>query len=428
MLLSALLLFLFFLILSAFFSSSETAFIASNSYKIDSLAEKGIKRAKIVQKLLKRVDELLVTILVGNTLVNTAAASIATFIFVSFFPDNKNQAVLLSTFVTTFLILIFSEITPKTYAAYNPIKLSLNFVQPIRFFITALYPVAKAFTFLSQKIFPYQKNFFKLSNYLDEGEIKVLLSTGVKGMSSLRKKMISGVLDIGSRPIREIMVPRPKIKAIEIGASQEQILNLVLNAGFSRFPVYRNRLDNIEGIIHAKDIIPYLVNNKSINLSHLIRKPFFVPESASFEKVLLQMQETANALVFVIDEFGNMEGIVTLEDIIEEIVGEIQDEYDTENEEWFAHPDENIFIVNGNAPIKDVNREILISLPEKPEYTTLAGFFLYQFGGIPRERDMIEYRGNRFIVEKMNKRQIRSVKIVLKQTKEEKLHESNCEK
>ena len=424
MLFPALILFFLFILLSAFFSSSETSFIALNPYKLDYLEKKGSRRARLVKSMLERVDNLLATILIGNTLVNVAAASIATFIFVSLIP-NKNHAVLVATLMTTFLILIFAEITPKTYAAYNPIKLSFLFVQPIRFFILIFYPFVKAFTFISRLIFPSsQKKEKGLGRSLSTEEIKVLLTMGIKGMSSFRKNMISGVLDIGSRPIREIMVPRPQVKAIEIKSSIQQILDTILSAGFSRFPVYKGRLDNIEGLIHVKDVIPYLVDNKELNIKKIIRKPFFVPEPASLENVLLQMQETANHLVFVVDEFGNMEGIVTLEDIIEEIVGEIQDEYDPK-EEWFSQVEENVYVVKGRASIKDVNQRLLFELPEKREYTTLAGFFLYEFGKIPQEGEVLSYEGYRFVVEKMSRRHINLLRIIIEQKNEDKPDENH---
>ena len=339
---------------------------------------------------------------------------------ISFIP-NKNHAVLLATLVTTFLILILSEITPKTYAAYNPIKLSFLFVRPIRFFIVVFYPLVKIFTLISRLLFPSsQKAGATLARSLSEEEIKTLLSMGIKGMSTLRKKMISGVLDIGSRPIREVMIPRPQINAIEINFSAQQILGTILSGGFSRFPVYRGRLDNIEGLIHAKDIIRYLVDNKEINISSLLRKPLFLPESASLEKALLQMQETANHLVFVVDEFGSMEGIVTLEDIMEEIVGEIQDEYDAKEEDLYVQISENVYVIRGGASIKDINQRIDLDLPEKTEYTTVAGFFLHEFGKIPHEGEVLKYKNFQFIVERMSRRRISLLRVLMKAPEKEK--------
>ncbi len=413
MLLPALTLFFLFLLLSALFSSSETAFITANPYKLDYLEKKGSKRASLVKRLLKRVDNFLATILIGNTLFNAAAASVATSIFVSIIP-NRNHAVVLATLFTALLLLILSEITPKTYAAHNPIKISFVLVQPVRFFVVIFYPFVKVFTFFSRLLFPSSKEEgLGLASTLNEEEIKVLLARGIKGMSSLRKRMISGVLDIGSRPIREIMTPRPQVSAVEVGSSLQQILDVILSTGFSRFPVYKGRLDNIEGIIQAKDVIPYFIENKEFSVNEILRKPFFVPESASLEKVLLQMQETANHLVFVVDEFGNMEGIAALEDIIEEIVGEIQDGYGAKAEEWLSQVEKNVFVIKGRASIKDVNQRLPFKLPERKEYTTLAGFFLYQYGKIPQEGEFLNYKGHKFIVEKMNKRHIGLLRVTL---------------
>ena len=224
--------------------------------------------------------------------------------------------------------------------------------------------------------------------------------------------MISGILDIGSRPIKEILVPRPQVKAIEVESTLDQVLEAIRSAGFSRYPVYRGRLDNVEGLLHAKDIIPFMTDPQGFSIRSALRKPFFVPESASMEKVMLQMQENAVHMAFVVDEFGNMEGIVTLEDIIEEIVGDIRDEYDDQSEEWYTRPAEGVFVIKGSSAIKKINEKLSLRLPEKNDYTTLAGFFLYEFGRIPREKDSFEFENHRFIVEKMNKRHISLIRIV----------------
>ncbi len=417
MLLPALLLLFLFLVLSAFFSSSETAFLSSSPYRLNYLAKKGSRRAGLVFDMLQRVDRLLTTILIGNTLVNTAAASVATFIFVSFLPD-KNQAVLYATLVTTVLILVFSEITPKTYAAHNPVRLSLLFVQPLRIFIILFYPFIKVFTFLIGLIFPSFRKRPGLSRSISEEEIKAVLSVGIKGMSLRRKKMISGILDIGSRPVRDIMVPRPQVKAFAIDDPVDQVLRIVHSAEFSRFPVYRETLDNILGLIHTKDIIPYLVDGKKFEMSEILRKPIFVPEVAPVENVLLQMQEAAQHMAFVVDEFGNMEGIVTLEDIIEEIVGEIQDEYDREQEDKILRISDFEFSVQGDTPVKDVNQRLSLPIQETGAYTTIAGFFLKEFGKIPKKGDSLNYKNIKFVVDKMAKRRISRIWISIPGKKE----------
>lgn len=425
MLIPAFILFFLFLLLSALFSSSETAIIGSSHHKIDYLSRQGSKSAQLIQKMMRQVDDLLATILIGNTLVNAAAASVCTYIFVSFIP-NKNEAVLLSTLVTTLLILFFSEINPKTYAAYNPIKLSFLFARPIRLFMWIFYPLVRFFTFLTRLVFPERRRDKDASRSLNEEEMKLLLAMGIKGMSSLRKKMIAGVLDIGSRPVREIMIPRTQVKAFSLDASLENIMTLLRGEGFSRFPVYRDRMDNIEGVIHVKDLISQLGQNKEFKLKELLRTPFFVPESASLERVLLQMLENVNHLVFVVDEFGNMEGIVTLEDIIEEIIGEIQDEYDVESEKLIHAVNENEYLIRGNASIKDVNQRIPIQLPDEGDYTTIAGFFLKEFGRIPEGGDRLDYHGGTFVVHRMKKQHIYSLRVCLPKAKE--MDEDHSEK
>jgi len=410
--LGPILLFVLCLVLSAFFSSSETAFIGSNRHTIDYLEKKGSRRAGQVKRILGRVDNLLATILIGNTLVNVAAASLATYVFVALLPDSRG-AVLLATAATTLLILFFSEINPKVYAAYNPIKLSFFVAPLIRGFMVLLWPLVKAFTFFTSLLFPGKEGGpgSGVSGTMTEEETKFLLSAGIKGLPAHRKNMISEIFDLASRPVKEIMVPRTRIKAIEIGATRDQILETVLQEGFSRFPVYRGRMDHIEGLVHTKDLIPYLAAGRPFELADLLRKPLFLPESASVEKALLQMQDRAVHMAFVADEFGSVEGIVTLEDVLEEIVGDIRDEYDDKEEDWCFPSGEGAFVLKGSAGVKEINKRLPFRLPESPDYTTLAGFFLYEFGRLPQEKDVLLHGGYRFVVEKMSKRHISLIRV-----------------
>ncbi len=410
------LIFVLFLCLSAFFSASETAFISSNPYTLDSLDQKGSRRARLIKRLLTELDQLLATILIGNTLVNTAAASVATLLFLSAIPDPR-QAALYATLVATLLTLVFGEINPKTFAAHNPVRVAMWLVQPLRAFVILFYPVAKMLTFISRVfVRPSAKAGREGRLALNEEEIRILLARGVKGMSALRRRMIGGVLDIGSRPVREIIVPRTEVRAVEVNAPFDQIMETVLSTEYSRLPVFRGRMDNIEGLIHTKDLIPYLVDKREFNIASLLRRPFFVPESVSIEKVMIQMQESAVHLAFVVDEFGTLEGIVTLEDIIEEIVGDIRDEYDEKAEDWFQTLDENVYIVKGNASLKELCQRLPLCLPQKGAFSTLAGFLLHEFGRIPREKDALEFQGHRFIVERLTRRHISLVRVILKKS------------
>jgi putative hemolysin len=411
MLLPAVVLFLLFIVFCAFFSASETAFIASNPYTLEHLAGSGSRRARRVRDVRKRLNELLATILIGNTLFNAAAASVATTIFVALIP-NKNQAVLVATLATTVIILFLGEINPKTYAAIYPEKTAFFLIYPVRFFLALFSPIARVFSFLSRLVFPFAgRGEAGLSRSLGEEEVRLLLMSGVRGLSTLRKKMLSGVLDIGSRPIKEIMIPRTEIRAIEADASLDRILEILQASGFSRYPVYKGRMDNVEGVLHARDIMTFVLKQREFDLREILRNPFFVPESASMETVLLQMQGSASHMAFVVDEFGNMEGIVTLEDILEEIVGDIRDEHDGLTEDWLTQAGKNEYVINGSASIKEINQRLALRLPEKHDYTTLAGFFLYEAGSIPQEKESLGFGGHRFTVEKMNKRHISLVRV-----------------
>jgi putative hemolysin len=359
-----------------------------------------------------RTNEFLATILIGNTLVNVAASAIATSICITLIPK-QSQAVLAATLATTLIILIFSETLPKTFAAQRPLATALRFGYPVRGLMVLLYPLVKALSFVTGLILPSSRDRDAYAAaQLNEEETRIALRAGAGGLSALRRRIVSGALDIGSRPVKEVMVPRPEIKAIEIASSRGEVLAALRSTGYSRYPVFRGRLDNVEGVVHSKDIVGYLIDNKEFSVAEVMRKPFFVPELASLEKVLLQMQEKAIHMALVVDEFGNVDGLVTLEDIIEEIVGEIQDEHDGQTEDWYTRRDGGRLLVAGAAPIKDVNALGALRIPEKKDYTTLAGFFLYEFGRLPREKDALEFGGFRLTVEKMTKRHISLIEIV----------------
>ena len=411
MLLSGIVLFSACVVLYAFFSAAETSFIAANPFSLQYREKSGSRRARLVRKMLARTNEFLATIMIGNTLVNVAASSIATSIAITLIPD-QNQAVLAATLATTLIILIFAETAPKTFAAQDPLRTSLRLSYPVRGLTFLIYPLVKALAFVTGLLIPSsRKRDAYAAVQLNEEETRIALLSGSRGLSGLRRRIVSGALDMGSRPVKEVMVPRPEIKALEIGARTEDVLAAVRTAGYSRYPVYRGRLDSVEGIIHAKDIIDYLVDNKPFTLKDILRKPFFVPELASLEKVLLQMQEKAVHMALVVDEFGNVDGLVTLEDIIEEIVGDIQDEHDGQAEDWYTRLEGGRVLVAGAAPVKEVNALVALRIPEKKDYTTLAGFLLCAFGRLPREKDRLDFGGFRLTVEKMSKRRIALVEV-----------------
>lgn len=408
-----------FLVLSAFFSSSETAFLSVNPYTLENLERKGSARARLIRKMLARLGELLSTILIGNTLVNAAAASIATSIFVRLSPD-PSQAVVLATLTTTVLILVFGEITPKTIAAYRPLRATSLFIHPIRLLYYIFYPFTWFFSLLTGLFVPREeRRRFPSTRHLSEEEIKLVISSGARGLSRFRRKMLAGVLDLSRRPIKEIMVPRTQVRALEINSTLPEVLKIIQESGYSRYPVFRNSFDNIEGIVHAKDILPVMQSQTEFHLGRLLRRPLFVPELASIEQVLLQMQEKAVHLALVVDEFGSFEGIVTLEDIMEEIVGDIRDEYDRQAEDWYQKVGENEYLIKGTVPIKEINEVLNLGIPEEKDYTTLAGLFLYHYGHLPLEKDSVTIGSLQFTVEKMSRRHLSLIRVRLLRGKEE---------
>jgi len=403
--------FFLFLAMSAFFSSSETAFISVNPYTLEYLEKKGSKRARLVRRALGRLNDLLSTILIGNTLVNVAASSVATSIFVGFYAD-QNKAILLATVTTTIFILIFAEITPKIVAAHRPVKISSLLIYPLRLLYFVLYPVSKLFSFIPQLFLgPEERAGTIFSHRLSEEEIKIVISSGAAGLSKLKKKMLSGIMDLSLRPVKEIMIPRTQVRALPLEATLEEVLKTIQESGYSRYPVYNQTIDNVVGLFHAKDILPCLNHQQQFQLQNYIRKPLFVPELASIEQVLLQMQERAVHLAFIVDEFGSFEGIVSLEDIMEEIVGDIRDEHDQKAENWYHKISDNEYLVQGLASVKEINELLDLKIPERKDYTTLAGFFLYHYRHLPAENSSIIVDHLEFTVVKMNKRRISLVRI-----------------
>lgn len=413
MLLPSIIFFVLCLVLSAFFSSSETAFMAVSPFALESREKQGSRRAGLARRILGRVNELLATILIGNTLVNAAAASVATAVFANFFPE-RNKAVIFATVTTTLLLLIFSELTPKTYAAHNPVKLTMSSSLPLKGFMLLFYPLVKALAFLTGLLLPSAgKSGRGGPALLNEDEVRLMFRAGAGGLSVLRRRMISGALDIGSRPVRDIIVPRPQVKALPVDAALEDVIAAIQTSGFSRYPVYRGRLDNIEGILHAKDLIGGLTADErpAFDLKSFLKRPFFMPEAASLERALLEMQKNSVHMAVIVDEFGSVEGIVTLEDILEEVVGDIRDEHDDKARELITVMDEANYLVDGAAPVKEVNERLRLGLPEKSDYSTLAGFFLSRFGRLPKENDHVDHDGWRLTVDKMHGRRVALLRI-----------------
>ncbi len=396
---------LFLLFFSAFFSGSETALLSLNKIRIKKLAREGNKNAIIVEELINNPETLLATILVGNNIVNIAAASIATAIAIEFF---GSKGIGIATGVLTFVILVFGEITPKSISAENAERISLLVAKPIKFFIKFFSPLVYILTLITG---PVTKRSGKRRVMITEDEIRLLVEMGEKEgvIEKEEKEMIKGVFEVGDMVAKEVMIPRVDMVCIEVNESIDEALKLIRETGFSRIPVYEGNRDNIVGILYAKDIIRHL--NKKIKIKDIMRPPFFIPETKSLRELLREMQKLKLHMAIVVDEYGGTAGLVTLEDIIEEIVGEIMDEVD-EEEELIRRIDENTWLVNARARIEEVNEILNLEIPED-EFETIGGFVFNKLGKIPKIGDYIEIDGVKITVEKMKDKRIRKVRITV---------------
>ncbi len=405
-----LLILILLLLLSGFFSGSETALLAMDRLRIRYLQQRGRPGAERLAQLLERPDHLLGGILVGNNLVNIAASVFATGLFVSHFGESGE---LLTILVLTLILLILSEVCPKTYAAQYPERTSFFVLRPILVVLWLLAPVIRVVTLASGLLTGFFRGEEKENDTLSEDEIRAIIEVGEESgvVAAEQRRMLHGVFDLTATRVRDVMLPRTEIVGVEAGSDFATVLEVLRTARHSRFPVYRESLDNIVGIIHTKDILAYLGREEEFALKNLWRKPHFVPESKRIAVLLQSFRARKEHLAIVVDEYGGVEGLVTLEDVVEEIVGEIHDEHDIEESD-FRPIGPKRFLIDGAVSIKTLNRRFRLELPEE-HVTTLAGLLMQLMGKIPVEGDMCESGGIRFRVRQMEDRRIESVEMRL---------------
>ncbi len=396
---------------SAFFSGSETALLSLDRLRVKYLVQKKRRGADKLEALLNYPDRLLSAILVGNNLVNIAASVFATTLLVQIFGDRGE---LLTILILTPVVLIFAEITPKTYAAKYPEKLSFIVLRPILLLMWLLRPVVWLVSGISNLLTRLLRGEADRP-IISEDEIRTIISVGEEAgvVAKEKRRMLHGVFELAQIQVRDVMIPRTEVVGVDVNASFEQILRLVRQAHHSRFPVYEGSLDNVVGIIHSKDILNYVDRPDGFSLRDLARPPYFVPESKRIETLLQSFRKKKVHLAMVVDEYGGVEGIVTLEDIFEEIVGEIQDEYDVE-EELLRELGPGRLLIDGSVSLRMINRRFHLALAEE-HANTLAGFLLRELGQIPREGDECEAEGVRFIVRKVVNHRVEEIEMLLPQ-------------
>ncbi len=409
--------FIFLLILSGLFSGSETAFFSLPISVIDQFKRSSDVREARVARLLENPRQLLITIVVGNTIVNITTASIAAILTTRLGQTmgwNEHLVLIVDVLVVTFVLLIVSEILPKVVAVRNANQFACRFGWFIQAVYYLLYPITyplSRFTSVLQQRLGLKADRAMIS----EEELLALADVGEEygTLEEEEREIIHSIFEFGETTVKEIMVPRTDMVCIEVHTPYTELLKIVRGKLHSRIPVYQGRIDNIIGILYIKDLLPYLYGKKKsqkIDLLRLIRDPYFVPEQKKISELLKEFQKQRIHMALVVDEYGGIAGLVTLEDIIEEIVGEIQDEYDKETP-MITRINEHTYVVDGRIQLEELNEELQLNLPEEGGVETISGFILNLLGTVPKEKETVKYDGYLFTVEQVIKNRIKKVRI-----------------
>lgn len=418
--LSQILLLVCLVILSAVFSSAETALTSLSAVKRKKLGSEYPVVGKFLTKLFEKPGKMLTTILVGNNIVNIMATSISTLIFIQWLNSlgiqNKIVVTATSTLFMTLILLIFGEITPKTFALKKAEGLAIILGRPIYYLSIALSPVIIILNKISKTVIKLVGGRqLEKDSLVSEDEIKILINMGVEEgvLEVSEEKMLNSIIEFGDIIVREIMTPRTAIIAVDSKTPIRKVVDVISKNGHSRIPVFSERLDNIIGFIYAKDLLTIPPDkNDSISFAQsLMRDPHYVPETKKIDELLNEMKRNKIHIAVVVDEYGGTSGLVTIEDILEEIVGEIQDEYDLKEEERIVKVDDNKYVVSGMINVGYLNRELEINLSEDDDYDSLAGFMVNKLGKIPIKGDIYENRDLRITVVNVIRRRITKLKL-----------------
>ncbi|MGO1651810.1 hemolysin family protein [Senegalia sp. (in: firmicutes)] len=406
------------IILSAIFSSSETAITTLKIAKIRKLRETNEKKALLLERIKKQINMMLSTILIGNNLVNILATAILTEITVEVFKGSSST--LISTAIMTIIILIFGEITPKTYAAQNPEKVSILIARPLVVLSFIFKPVLIILNFITGFFIKLMGGDINHTGpFVTEEEIRSLVDVGEEeGVVKLQEKeMIENIFEIDHIDVGDVMVPRIDIIAVSEDDTMEDALEKITKFGHSRIPVYKESIDNIVGILYAKDVLPFIgYKNVEINETKIIdimRNAYYVPETKKVNKLLRELQFNKVHMAIVLDEYGGTEGLVTIEDILEEIVGDILDEYDVDID-LIEKINENTFNVKAEVSLEDINEIFLTDFPEE-EFDSLGGYIFNTLGRVPIKGDKLENSKISIIVKKVTNRRVILVEITKNQ-------------
>ena len=399
--------------LSGFFSSAETALTTVSKMRIRTLAEAGDKKAITLMKVIENPGKMLSMILVGNNIVNLSASSMMTTLTMELF---GSKAVGVATGVLTLLILVFGEITPKTMATLNAERLSLAYAGIVYWLMRLLTPVIFLVNKLSTAVmFLLRVDPNKKPDAITEDELRTIVEVSHEEgvIESEEKKMINNVFDFGDAVARDVMVPRIDMVMVDVNATYKELIELFRKERFTRIPVYENSTDNVIGIINVKDFLLY-DNAQKFSLRDLLRQPLYTYEYKKTAELMVEMRKTFNNIIIVLDEYGATAGLITLEDMLEEIVGEIRDEYDQDEEDDVKEIAPNEYLVSGSAKLDDLNDRLDLEL-ESEDYDSIGGLVIGLLEHLPEEGEAVDCGNIRLVVEHVEKNRIDKIRLFIQQ-------------
>ena len=412
-----------FIILSAFFSGTETALFSLNKLQLKKIQkeEENNWRVKLIIRLLDDPQRTLISILIGNIFVNIAASSLATYLAIKLF---GNIGIGIASGIMIFIILVFGEIIPKSLAVANAEKISKKVARPIEIISIGLFPLIKFFKIIISALYYFSRmKKTKEKKEITEEDLITLIDMGKDEgvIKEEEKKMIRNIFEFGDTMVKEVMIPRVDMACIPSDTKLGSILKLIKKMGHSRIPVYEETIDNIIGILYAKDLLgiyeQWYTSKEKFDLKGIIREAYFVPENKKIDELLDIFRKDRIQIAIAIDEYGGTVGLITMEDVVEEVVGEIIDEYDKEIKLYEMIGD-NTVIADAIISIDKINEILNIKIPEN-SFETLGGFIFDLLGRVPKKDEKIRYQNCHMIIEQVVKNRIRRVKIVkeLPQTK-----------
>jgi gliding motility-associated protein GldE len=400
---------------SAMISGSEVALFSLNQTDLDDLSKKNSSTAKVISELLAKPKKLLATILVANNFINIGIVILFSYSLNSVFSVIESTLLkfIVEVVLVTFLLLLFGEVLPKVYASRNNVKFACFIAYPISILDKVLSPVSiplRSITNFIQEKLGKQKTNFSVDQLSQALEL-----TSSDDTSQEEQKLLEGIVSFGNTDTKQVMSPRIDLFALDIEETFAEIFPKIVEKGYSRIPVYRDNIDHIEGVLFIKDLIPH-INKKEFDWKTLLREPFFVPENKKLDDLLKDFQGMKSHLAIVVDEYGGTSGIVSLEDVIEEIVGDISDEFDDENIN-FSQIDDRNYLFEGKINLKDFYR--IIDVDEdlfeirKGEAETLAGFILEILGNFPKKGQKIQFENCLFTIEVVDKKRVKQIKVTI---------------